>query len=204
MPDRSNSDPGPGPDGSHRLVDPGELQRLDPAVVLRPGRADPATLLVLWFLRRSFLPLLLVGFTLLTVMGRLGDDPTMNLTNPASVARALLTPWVGVAAAIVVRVVANVGALLLAAPLTRWARPDDYRVGRSSGRVRAWSDRWQRTAAYRALRWTWPVRRLAAERLGRTGYWLLALDRGWMAAVVVTVLVWIAAVLTVGAPQPSG
>lgn len=180
-----------------------EPQHVDPAVVLRPGRFDPAALLVAWFVRRSFVPLLLVGLTIVTVAGRL-DDPTLDLTSPSAVVRALLTPWVGVVVAFGLRIGANLAALLLAFPLTRWLRPDDYRVGSSSGRVRAWADRWNRTAAYRALRWTWPVRCLAAERLGRSARWLLVIDRIWVGFGVLAVLVLLVAGMVVAVNPTTG
>lgn len=164
-----------------------EPQHVDPAVVLRPGRFDPAALLVAWFVRRSFFPVFVLGVTIVTLAGRL-DDPALDFTNPTAVARALLTPWVGVVVAFGLRLGAGFAALLLAFPLTRWLRPSDYRVGDSSGRLRAWWDRWNRTSAYRALRWTWPVRRLAAERLGRSARWLLVMDRIWAWLGIATVV----------------
>lgn len=188
--------------GDPLATDREELRTLHPGVALRPGHVDPIALLVVWYLRRSFVPLLVLGFAIATLFGRL-DDPGMNLANPASILRALLTPWVGVAAAVVVRVLANVGALLLAFPLTRWSQPADYHVGSSSGRVRSWTDRWHRTAAYRALRWTWPVRRLAAERLGRSARWLLLMDRAWVVGGVVAVLAWLVIASSVADPAAA-
>lgn len=190
-------DPAGGAAPDPGLADRDITRRLHPAVALRPGRFDPVALLVVWYLRRSFVPLLMLGIVIATVLGAVdATERALDPTNPMSLLRALFSPWVGFAAAFIVRGVASAAGLLLAFPLTHWARPEDYRVGDSEGRGRAFWDRWKRTAAYRSLRWTWPVRRLAAERLGRDARWLLAMDRAWIIGGIVAGLAFPVAVLT--------
>ncbi len=176
--------------------DPVRFQRLDPAVVLRPGRVDSAAVLALWFLRRSWVPLFLVGLAIAALLGRI-EDP-LDLGSPAAIGRGILSAWSGVALAVVVRFGSGILGLSLALPLTTWGERDDYRVGRSSGWLRHARDRWQRMTAYRALRWTWPVRQLAAQRLGRSRRWLLVMERSWSVATVVAGVVLVAALVRSG------
>lgn len=166
--------------------DVGDLRRIDPAMVIRPGSLDPRLLLGTWFLRRTWVPLLVLGMSVAAGLTR--QPPGFDLASPADVVRAVVSPWAGVALAVIVRVLAGLLALALALPLTGWPKREDYPHGRLAGELRRWRDRWYRAGAYRSIRWTWPVRRTAAERLGRTAGWLEAMDRAWSIATGVAIV----------------
>lgn len=176
-----DADDGPGEDLVHGLAE----RHVHPSLALRPGTLDALLLLCLWFLSRTWLPLLVAGLAVGILLS--GQALDYELTNPADVVRAIASPWAGVALAFVLRLVVKVLALVLAVPLTSWPRRDDYPAGRF-GNLRRWRDRWRRAGAYRAIRWTWPVRRLAAERLGRDARWLQAMDLAWSVAIVLAVV----------------
>jgi hypothetical protein len=94
----------------------------------------------------------------------------------------LLGPFAGVAVSMFVRVTGGWVATALAYPLTRWSEPAQYGGGRGlASRHRLWSDRLAMTRAYKSLRATWAVRRVAAARLGRFGerYLIAARVIGW-------------------------
>jgi len=173
-----------------------EAVQFDPATVVAPGRFDAVGLLIAWFVRRSSWPALMLGLAVVAVVDQL-DEPVLNLQDPASVVRAALSPWVGVVMALGLRLVANLGALALAFRLSSGAHVMGH-VGER--RLREWRDRWYRTAAYRALRWTLPVRRLAAHRLGRDDAWLRQLDLAWTIGTVAAGIVAVAAVAVTASP----
>lgn len=159
----------------------GDLPTIDPTALVRPGRFDAASLLVVWMLRRLFVPVLVVGAIVGTVVIG-GDAPEPDFGSPREVVALLLSPWAGVALAIVLRVIANWLALLLAVPLTGRARPSAYEGGAVARWARAGLDRLWLARGFREQRWTWPVRELAADRLGVLGRRLRVAD------VVVTVV----------------
>lgn len=189
-PDRTGREGRPPPtgDGEQPLPRGGPtdgLRAIDPDLALRPGQFDAAALLVVWILRRSFVPLLGLGFALVVAVSD-GTEAPADLSSPTQLASVLLTPWVGVALAVLVRLLANALAWLLAVPLTDAARPRSYDGMASTRWLRAGTDRLRLARAYRELRWTWPVRQRAAERSGRLGKRLLLVDR---AVTILTVAV---------------
>lgn len=157
---------------------PRTVEDLDPAVALRHGKADPAAVLLLWCLRKAFYPLLWLGL-IVAVLGGHTDEIAeaggasayvTSFDSAGEFFAALLSPLVIVILAVGLRFAVAGSALALAYPLTRWSKPADYAHGRKrQSRTRLWSDRWQLTKAYRALRWTWAVRQVAVSRLGRLG-----------------------------------
>lgn len=142
---------------------------LAPAAALRPGRFDPTALWLVWCLRRSFLPLLWSGLIGAAVVGQLEQASAEQLQTPGALIDALLSPLAGVVLALGARVGASALALALAYPLARRAAPLDERRLVGALRVALWADRLYLTRAFRQLRWTTPVRDLAARRLGDTG-----------------------------------
>lgn len=157
---------------------PQTVEELDPAVALRAGRFDPGAVLILWCARKAFYPLLWLGLIFATVGGRVDEineagslaEYLATLDSVGEFVAAVLSPLVVVLAAFVLRIVVAGLAFALAYPLTTWNQPADYAHGRRTrSRSRLWSDRWYLTRAYRALRWTWAVRQVAAERLGELG-----------------------------------
>jgi hypothetical protein len=163
---------------------------LDPAQALRPGRFDATALWAVWCLRRAAVPLLWLGLVGATLGGQ-ADVSTEQFQSPREFLAALLSPAAGIAVAIAVRVLAGVGALVLAYPLAHAATAGDGRW--SALRVRPWFDRYYLTRALRAWRWTSPVRELAAERLGASGRmwrrWSLALAVANPVAFVIAIVV---------------
>lgn len=161
---------------------PRTVEELDPALALRAGRFDPGAVLVLWCARRAFYPLLWLGLIVATLSGRSDEideaggvvEYLASLDSAGEIVSGILSPLVIVLLALGLRVAVAVAAFALAYPLTMWNEPTDYAHGRRGrSRSRLWSDRWHLTRAYRALRWTWAVRQVAAERLGEQGRRLL-------------------------------
>jgi len=161
---------------------PQTVEDLDPAVALRTGRFDPGAVLVLWCARKAFYPLLWLGLIFATLSGRADEideaggvaEYIGTLDNAGEIIAAVLSPLVLVLVAFGMRIVVAGLAFALAYPLTRWNQPTDYAHGRKRRSwIRLWSDRWHLTRAYRALRWTWAVRQVAAERLGELGQQLV-------------------------------
>lgn len=151
--------------------------RLSPELALRPGRFDSMALWVVWCLRRSFMPLLWIGLISAAAVGQLAQVDSEQLRTPAELFDALLSPLAGVVLALGARVGATVLALVLAYPLARDAAPPDGENRRwRAVRVGLWADRLYLTRAFRQLRWTRPVRDLAAQRLGDVGRRLKRID----------------------------
>ncbi len=160
-----------------------------PSAALRPGRSDAVIVLLLWAGRRSFAPLLLLGLAVALAVGRLGEGSTAELTSPADLIAALLSPLAGIAAAVLLRIAVGWLALLAALPLSTWNRGD---ARRSWGQLyRDAVDRWRLAQAYRSLRWTWGVRAEAIERAGQLG------RRLGMAVPVTTIATVLAAIAVV-------
>ena len=161
------------------------IRDVDPSLALREGRTDAIVLLVLWCLRRAFLPVLflgLAGAAIVLVLIRSEDvlsvtDGLDQLDGVGDYVAALVSPFAGVVASFLLRILVGIGAFLAAFPLSLQRTSHHYPDRRRTGRIfRLWRDRICLTRAYRALRWTWVVRREAARRAGRTGSVLLACD----------------------------
>ena len=149
--------------------------RIRPDQALRPGRFDPAALMCVWFVRKSFYWLLFVGMISLAVTNRT-DDTEIDWTSPSALLDEILSPLAGIIFAFVFRFVASQVGLALTYPLAR--RHDDEleprtNVGSSIG---VFFDRLNVMRAYRSLRWTHHVRQVALRRLGRWGDRLGRLD----------------------------
>jgi len=165
---------------------------IDPAAAVRGG-FDAAALLVLWFLRCAA-PALLIGsliYAWLVSESRFEAIPEM--TSPGQAVRALLSPFAGVAVAIILRFLVGLAALALAYPLSRRATGSSMGPDSKHRPFQVWADRLHLIRAYRSLRWTSTVRQLAATRLGRRGRVL-----GWSGpALLITDVVLVIALLVV-------
>jgi hypothetical protein len=154
-----------------------------------PGVVDPFIVLVLRVARRLFWPLLLGGITWVIVIGQLDAVATVSLATPEELFRALLTPFAGIALAIVLRLLSTLLGSLAATPRAvadhRRSDPRRWPVLRSPADVAAL------VAAYRLLRFTAAARDVAASRLGGTGRVFLLVDRveTWAVPIAVTALV---------------
>lgn len=161
------------------------LDRLDPERALRPGTADATVLLLLWVARKAFFPLIWLGLSIAAIgfgnVEEIGAQLSV-LDDPGAAMGALLSPLGGLVLAVGVRLLANLGALAAAFPLTSWTRSHEYTFGWRFNRwFRSWWDRIYLARAYRSLRWTAVVRGLAYSRLG---------DRGQAIRVVEITMFW--------------
>ena len=138
---------------------------------------DATVLLLLWCGKRLSTPLLWFGLTVATAYFLFIQrdeqalvDRLSELQSPGDQIGALLSPFVFVVISIALRFVVAFLAFASSHPLTGARLPEDY-GGRTrvSRHLRLWRDRRYMTSAFRALRWTWPVRDAAVERLGRRG-----------------------------------
>lgn len=161
---------------------PPPLAAFEPASVLRPGRMDPLALIVVGVIRGAAPALFVVGliYFVLTVGNHFESLPA--IASPMQALRALLSPFAIAAVGVLLRFGAGIVALLLAYPLSRQATGSVIGPDIVKRPVRIWQDRLHLIRAYRSMRWTSPVRTLALQRLGRTGY----------------VLSWTGTILTIG------
>jgi hypothetical protein len=140
------------------------------------GPLDATAVMASWCLRRSFYPLLWSGIAIALVVGGTRELDVRELESPSELTAALFSPLVGLALAIVVRLLA--GAVSWAAA---WALVTSR--ARSVGlpglglRTEPWRDRALLARSYAAWRWTSPVRRVAVERGRAVGSALQLLDR---------------------------
>jgi len=141
------------------------LVELDPRVALRPGRADAVSLWVVYLMKKSFYPLLLLSASVLSLTGRDGDSLD-GVDTFDELIDAIESPLVILLLAVSIRFAVAVLGFALAYPLSHRA---DMVVTTHRGRRHAWGrwmDRLHITRAYRSLRWTKAVRNVAADRIG--------------------------------------
>jgi hypothetical protein len=150
------------------------------------GPADARILLGLRCAKRAFYPLLWLGLAGATVwimvVGNLGplelEEEVIRLREDGALFAAILSPMAGVALALLWKIGVALAAWVLAYPLTRGSRLDDYQGRSRVGRMRRlWWDRLYWTRAYRALRWTWVVRDAAIDRAGEHARWLTTCEQ---------------------------
>jgi hypothetical protein len=165
--------------------------RIRPELALRPGRADPRNLLIVWYLRKSVYGLVALGLIAGTIT-RTNLD--VDWKSAAELGSQLSSPLAPVVIGLILRVVSGFAALLLALPLAsayEVGLSPRTNVGSGIGRV---LDRLNIARGYRALRWTHHVRQLALARLGGTGRRLARLDP---IMDIANISLWVIAVITV-------
>lgn len=165
---------------SDELVGPGGYElRIQPAAALIPGRGDSRRLMAVWFVRKSFYWMFFVAWSCASwIAYRNGDaiDTELDLTSLQSSGEGLGTPGRALLVAIGIRFVNNWIALALAYPLAVAHEPSlSPRENFGSG-IGKFFDRLHVARAFRALRWTHHVRRIALDRLGSSGRKLGRLD----------------------------
>lgn len=149
------------------------LDRLDPELSLRPGEFDAQAVLFLWCIRKSFYPTIWLGLSVAFI--GFGDVDTLaanieTFDSPQAMVGAILSPLGVLVAALVIRIVGSWLALAAAYPLTRGTTRDHYRQGNRMTRwFHFWRDRLYQARAYRSLRLTWGVRKVAYDRLDDAG-----------------------------------
>lgn len=166
---------------------------IDPAAAVR-GRFDAAALLILWLLRSAAPAVLIAGVIYAWLVSEDRFESIPQMTTPGQAFRVLLSPFAGVALAIILRFAVGVAALILAYPLGR--RESGSTVGPHMWRrpFRVLTDRLHLVRAYRSLRWTSAVGDLAASRIGT---WGKALSWSGPVLAIVDVLLVIALVVVV-------
>lgn len=147
------------------------LERLDPGLALRPGDFDAQAVLFLWCVRKSFYPLLWIGFSVAVIA--FGDIDAVSteiesLDTPQAMLSGLLSPFGLIVVAFGVRIVGGLLGLAAAYPLTLSTRKHHYTGNRLVSGFHLLWDRLYQARAYRALRQTWAVRERAHNRLDVT------------------------------------
>ena len=151
-----------------------------PDACLLPGQADSRRLLVAWFVKKSFWWMFFGGTafaSLVHFVERVDDEFQVNYWSPDSVGHGVLSAWVFVVLAVLLRLAIVWVALSLAYPLAR-----AYEVGLTartgwSRQYAMLSDRYKVAKAFRTLRWTHHVRQAALDRVSPGPSWWRRLDR---------------------------
>lgn len=143
---------------------------------LTSSNLDAYVVLILWLIHRSFLWLLWLGLSVAAVVSG-SSTIEADLDTPGSFWSGLASPVAVLVVAILVRIGASVAGLLATYPLVRAHDSELSEQSRGNLSLGLWSDRFYLARAYAALRWTYAVRRLAAEHLGTTGARLEGTDR---------------------------
>lgn len=133
--------------------------------VLLDSSRDAHVLLILWYLKRTFVPLLLLGFIGSMLATDVGNNE-IDYTNPESVFSELLSPLASLAFAVFIKVIVNILAAIASYPVVR------ERVKNASGDYgyffTRYIDMWQILKGVRSLRWTHHVRQEALKRVSFT------------------------------------
>jgi hypothetical protein len=154
----SNGDDGPDP----------IRHSIDPAAAVR-SRFDATALLVLWWLRSAAPAVFIVGVIYAWLVSEERFESIPQMSTPGQAVAVLLSPFAGIAIAIILRFGVGIAALVLAYPLGR--RESGSSIGPNMWRrpFRVWTDRLHLVRAYRSLRWTSTVGDAAADRIGQWG-----------------------------------
>lgn len=180
---------------------PSLVARLRAAVIFDPELAvsddfDARLLLILWAARKSFFPLLWLGFIVAAgwFLAIDGDaeaflDRLNEIQSPDELWKAVLSPFAIAAFAISARVVVGLLALSSTFRFMLAVRAADYpNANRVSRLWRTLWDRWQIGQAYRSFRWSWRVRAVVLDRVGTEGRWWRAWDVAMLVANIVLFL----------------
>ncbi|MGI9622846.1 MAG: hypothetical protein ACR2PK_08425 [Acidimicrobiales bacterium] len=142
---------------------------------LQPGSSDSRRLLILWFVKKSFWWMFFGGAALASFVHfveHVDNEFQVNYRSPESVEHGLLSAWVFVVLAVLLRIAVAWVAVGLAFPL---ARAHEVDLAPRTGVNRHYatlSDRYKVAKAFRALRWTHHVRQLALDRVSPgPGWW---------------------------------
>ena len=153
--------------------------RIELDACLQPGRADSRRLLVAWFVKKSFWWMFFGGTAFASVVHfveHVENELQVNYRSPESVEHGLLSAWMFVVGAVLLRVAIAWIALALAFPL---ARAHEVGLAPRSGVNRHYatlSDRYKVAKAFRALRWTHHVRQVALDRVSPGPGWWRRMD----------------------------
>ena len=174
-------------------------RRISLEACLQPGRADSRRLLVAWFVKKSFWWSFFGGAALASVVHfveRVENEFQVDYRSPESVEHGLLSAWVFVVAAVLLRVAIGWIAVALAYPL---ARAHEIGLAPRTGWNRHYatvSDRYKVAKAFRDLRWTHHVRQVALDRVSPGPGWWRRLDPTLDVVNVIGVVAFIITALT--------
>ncbi len=153
--------------------------RIELDACLQAGVEDSRRLLVVWFVKKSFWWMFFGGAAMASVVHfveRVEDEFQVNYRSPESVEHGLLSAWVFVVLAVLLRIAIGWIAIALAYPL---ARAHEIGLAPRTGFNRHYatlSDRYKVARALRALRWTHNVRQVALARVSPGPGWWRRLD----------------------------
>lgn len=173
--------------------------RIELDACLQAGRADSRRLLVAWFVKKSFWWMFFGGAALASAVHfveQVDNEFRVNYRSPESVEQGLLSAWMLVVLAVLLRIAIAWIALALALPL---ALAHEVGLAPRTGWNRHYatlSDRYKVAKAYRALRWTHHVRQVALDRVSRGPGWWRRLDPILDVANVVGVVAFVVAGMT--------
>lgn len=132
--------------------------------VLQDGKRDARTLLILWFIRRLFWPLILLGIIGHILNEDIGNSK-LDLTNFENVAAKLLSPLIGLGLALFIKLTTSYIAIFISYPLLR-ERQKTIKDERYGWFLSRWMDRYRILKGFSEIRWTHHVRQEAINRLG--------------------------------------
>ena len=141
---------------------------IDPTAAVRSG-FDATALLVLWLLRSAAPALFFAGLAYAWAVGESRFESIAEVTSPGQAVRLLLSPFVFVAVAIILRFLVGIAALVLAYPLSRRETGSSIGPGMPRRPFRVWADRLHLVRAYRSLRWTSSVQAIRSEQARPAG-----------------------------------
>lgn len=153
--------------------------RIELGACLMPGRADSRRLLIAWFIKKSFWWMFFGGAafaSLVHFVERVENEFRVNYQSPESVEHGLLSAWIFVVLAVLIRIAVAWVAVALAYPL---AHAHEFDLEPRTGWNRHYatlSDRYKVAKAFRALRWTHHVRQVALDRVSPGPGWWRRMD----------------------------
>ncbi len=173
-PDQVEDTPAPPTEGGPQLP-----PRIELDACLQPGRGDARRLLIVWFVKKSFWWMFFGGVAFASgvhFIERVDNEFTVDYQSPVSVEHGLLSAWVFVVLAVLLRIAIGWVAAALAFPL---ARRHDADLPPRTGWNRHYatlSDQYKVAKAFRSLRWTHNVRQVALDRVSPGPGWWRRLD----------------------------
>lgn len=164
--------------------------------LLQDGKRDARFLLTLWFVKKTFWPLVIIGITMGIVTHTIKDGK-VELTDPGSVITSLFSPLAALVLAVIVRISVDVLAGFAAYPVVH------ERLRELSALKRGYApanilDTWRIVKGVKTLRWTHHVRKNAATRLQKDFVARGVLDRVFDLVTIVLLIVLIMTTLFVG------
>lgn len=129
--------------------------------LLLDGKKDAKRLLILWYLRRTFYPLFLIGLVAAALTGRT-EDANINWTDTDEVLSDILSPLVTIILAFVIKILVNILSLIAAYPVLKTM--NSSRSDKELSIFLRTSNVLQALKGLRSLRWTYQIRQEAASR----------------------------------------